>query len=369
MYTKNSRFIKQPMGAGLQTFYYFAENFSDYSYALGLGIVAAFLIFYLLDVDSWKSKVGIFLRSVYIMGILLGLIAFCLFIAEERPASPIAIFAFLVPLWLFFIKRIFFPKVDFRLYVSQLTGPLFIASMGHFIAFGTWAFSSPNRRYNIETAKIYGKETGCEVNENCDTFIIYIGPVLVGLVLFFFSFFASFLHSKSPTKDITNFIKLWMILMFIFWVTISLNFASNSLTETLIILTFAAFAGSVFLLVASYTKDELHEQEKELWHNFVERYASYLDILRGFSVVLLLPVGFIYLFLSFLNQSIRKLSCPFSKPIGTHRGLLTKKTSAQLNAVKTWNTSKVITYAIYWGVGYMIYQVIAAQFLTLFLGW
>jgi len=105
-------------------------------------------------------------------------------------------------------------------------------------------------------------------------------------------------------------------------------------------------------------------------NNIVENYSSWLNVFRGLMVVTLLPVGVIYLILSFFNQSIRTY-CPCSFFSGTnmHIGLLTKRTSKQLDVVKSWNQVKVMSYAILWGFGYMMFQVIAVQFLALVLGW
>merc|ERR1712071_408476 len=139
---------------------------------------------------------------------------------------------------------------------------------------------------------------------------------------------------------------------------------------TLIILTLAAFTGSALFMAASYSYEELVRQEEEIMNNIVENYSSWLNVFRGLMVVTLLPVGVIYLILSFFNQSIRTY-CPCSFFSGTnmHIGLLTKRTSKQLDVVKSWNQVKVMSYAILWGFGYMMFQVIAVQFLALVLGW
>lgn len=214
-----------------------------------------------------------------------------------------------------------------------------------------------------------------QVYDDCsDTFIIWIGPIVVGLVYFFFGLFASFMNSDSASKDISNFLKFWAILMLIFWVIVSLNGASNKITETLVLLTLTAFVGSALFFIASYSHEELKQEEKDLLHKFTKKYAKWMDVFKGFVLVTCLPVIVLYFIMSFLNQCIRKLKFPCSKKLEEpYTGLLTKKTTKQWEIIKSWDTVKIIIYAIYWGIGYMVLQVIAAQFMVLILaglvGW
>ena len=295
-----------------------------------------------------------------------------------------------------------------------MSGPLFCTCVLTAILFFSWVYSHEGNLYNSITRAKFSEATGCkpkyedvngndlsqcqssdgsiclvetnfQITDNCgseclnvydncsDTLIIWVGPILVSLVLFFFSFFASFIKSESATKDVSNFFKLWMFLMFVFWITISLNAASNLITNTLIILTLAAFVGSALFLASTFSREELKAEQKELWQTFAEKYESWLDVIRGLVLVTMLPVTLLYLTLSFINQSIRKLSLPCSKKIDPlnpeDNGLLTKRTTKKYNAMKSWDLVKVITYAIYWGIGYISLQVIGAQFIVLFLGW
>lgn len=408
------------MGIGFRTFFYLSDNFSQYKSQLALGIIAFATFLYLCDMDCWNSKCGSLLRNICSFAIFIAITIWSLFIAGEKTQSPMALFCLWIPLWLILLRKIMFPRKEFRLYISQLTGPLLLTGLLSIGLFLYWVYSNPNNRYNDITQYFYAQESGCvpefihedsgkdlshcnlnaitnatsstavcftvadwtihfsegcseeclQVFDNCsDTFIIWMGPIVVGLIYFFFALFASFIHSDSPAKDISNFLKVWTVLMLVFWVIVSLNGASNKITETLILLTLTAFVGSTLFFLANYTRDELKQEEKDLLHKFVEKYAKYMDIFKGFVLITTLPVIVLYSILSFINQTVRRFGFPCSKELEPpHSGFFTKKTTKQYHVMKTWDIVKVITYAIYWGIGYMTVQVIAAQFMVLILG-
>lgn len=51
------------------------------------------------------------------------------------------------------------------------------------------------------------------------------------------------------------------------------------------------------------------------------------------------------------------------------RDIFTAKTRQQINVMKTWDRAKVYTYAIYWGIAFMVLQVIVAKITVVFLSW
>merc|ERR1712038_2161111 len=50
-------------------------------------------------------------------------------------------------------------------------------------------------------------------------------------------------------------------------------------------------------------------------------------------------------------------------------GFVTVEARRLIKEIKSWDLVDVFTYAIYWGVGFMTFAVIAAKFTTLFLSW
>ncbi len=77
-----------------------------------------------------------------------------------------------------------------------------------------------------------------------------------------------------------------------------------------------------------------------------------------------------------MNQCVRSTGIfPCSKPPSDEnselasRDIFTTKTRKQINVMKTWDRAKVYTYAIYWGIAFMVLQVIVAKITVVFLSW
>lgn len=159
--------------------------------------------------------------------------------------------------------------------------------------------------FSIEE-NIFVYDEGCDkeclkVFDSCkNTLIVWIGPLFVGLGMFFMSFFASFIKSESPVQDMKNFLKLWIFLMTIFWITVSLNGLSNLTFQALTGFTFTMFIVSTLFLAGTFTPDGLRSQHERIWESLHEKYGKYFDIGRGLVVVTCLPARkFLSLFLSY----------------------------------------------------------------------
>lgn len=131
-------------------------------------------------------------------------------------------------------------------------------------------------------------------------------------------------------------------------------------------------------MAVSYSRIEREKQIGKLWAKILEKYGSYLDIARGLLVVTCAPVFLIYFFVSYVIQSIRNFDCCFyaAPPTDTTSlryvggaGLVTVEARRLIREFNSWHKAKVFTYAIYWGIGFMTFNVIVAQFTVLFLSW
>lgn len=165
--------------------------------------------------------------------------------------------------------------------------------------------------------------------------------------------------------------------MFAMWVTAALAGIGSGVTSALVALTLASFTGSVVFLASTLSRHDQKEQVKELWGRVRDSYGSYLDAARGLAIVVTAPVALFYLAMSFLNQCVRRLGIFWcSKSIiyegddpNEKRDWLTERTRGQLEGFRLWDRTKVYTYAIYWGIGFMIMTVLVSQFTVLFLSW
>jgi hypothetical protein len=156
------------------------------------------------------------------------------------------------------------------------------------------------------------------------------------------------------------------------WLIASLAGVAAGLTAALTAMTLASFVGSAVFVAMTRTRSESKAQATEFWARIRENYGPYLDIARGLFLVVCAPILVIYVVLSFFNQLVRKLRLPCAKALKTpeaQNDYLTKRTRKHITAIQSWDRSNVLTWAIYWGIAFMIMFVIVAQFTVLFLSW
>ncbi|CAB9497497.1 expressed unknown protein [Seminavis robusta] len=212
-----------------------------------------------------------------------------------------------------------------------------------------------------------------DVYSDCaNGFILWAGPLLVSLVLFFLSFFCTFLRADNSEQDIINFGKLWLFLLFTVWLTASLAGVAAGLSSVLVAMTLASFVGSIIFVAMTRSRLEGKLQAKQMWGRVNENYGAYLDAARGLFLLLFAPLLVIYGFMSVMNQAVRKLGLPFSKPLKTpetQKDFLTKRTRIQLNMIRSWDRAKVVSWGVLWGIFFMVMVVIVAQFTVLFLSY
>lgn len=402
-----------------------AERYGDYASIVGGATVILFFILYMLDANTWTSTCGKITQIICLFLFVLGIGLMVLLMTDAYPYGPICFFAFFTPLFLISISKFLNTGVRTRVYVSWLSGPLLLISVIIGIVWLVWTFLRDENEFNEATKVAFAQATGCQPNlqdypdcastttssnninannnkhgvcftviesppgftfeENCDPscpsdvyveclngFILWAGPLLVGLVLFFLSFFCTFLRSDNSERDMINFGKLWLFLLFTMWLTASLAGVAAGLSSALLALTLASFVGSAIFVATTRSAEEGKEQATGFWERVSGKYEAYLDWGRGLFMVTCLPIICFYVVLSFFNQLVRKLGLPCSKVLKTEetqRDYLTKRTRIQIQTFVSWDRSKVYTYACYWGIAFMIIWVIVAQFTVLFLSW
>ena len=401
------------MGFGIDCFYYLADRYSEYASVVGIATVAFIAIMYLFDFTEWQSRAGKVFRKTTWWIFVVGITMLVLLLTGEYPYGPICLFAFLTPMWLVTVKNVFYSDVRTRTYVSWLSGPLLFISLLTGIVWFIWTFLRDENEWNEITRVTSAEAAGCEpdletypecasannpeeacfttdgheiifedgcdetcvsVYENCiNTFILWVGPLLVGLVLFFLSFFCAFLRTDNDAeRDVINFAKLWIFLLFTIWLTASLAGIAAGVSTALLAITLAAFIGSAIFMASSMRHDERKVHAKGFWERIKDKWGDHLDIVRGMATVLLAPVAIIYLILSMINQSVRRIGLPVSKSFGTEeerKDFVTKRARSQIRTFKSWDRSKILVYAVLWGFAFMVLQVIVARFTVLFLSW
>ena len=84
-----------------------------------------------------------------------------------------------------------------------------------------------------------------------------------------------------------------------------------------------------------------------------------------------LPWIVVYTVVSALHQFVRSRREMFFGASLTegHRGRLTGMASSDYITIVTWNWTVIIKYAVYWGIGYVVCNVLLGKFTNVFLSW
>lgn len=412
------------LGWGLSSFYFLSRYFEQHAYILALSLAGFATVLFLCDCHHWKSKFGQGVRYFAISILILGCAAYVLFISSTFPYGPISMYMILSPMWLVLAKRVCYKDLPMRTYVPWLSGPLFFNAIVILGLWLYWTLSTDAHEWTdltrLADAHVSGCQPdyetypGCEVpnggfddnlcfyidpknpqpplfNESCppicvrvfdkcaNMFIVWSGPFLVSLGLFFLSFFATFLKATGTIEqEVIKFGKLWFFLLFVMWIAASLAGAGAGVSVTLAALTLSAFIASAILLASSFNHIERGERFNQVLSSLLEKYRAYLNIAKGLVVVTSSPIFIVYLALSFVNQTIRNFKCPCTRNVKTTTeslrdvmgaGHLTVEARRLIREIKSWDMVDVLTYANYWGMGFIVFAVLAPKFTTLFLSW
>mmetsp|Transcript_1860 Transcript_1860/g.4201 ORF Transcript_1860/g.4201 Transcript_1860/m.4201 type:complete len:845 (+) Transcript_1860:54-2588(+) len=408
------------MGFGGDLFYYVADRYGEYSMVAIATTIGVTFVAYMLDFTDWTSNAGVAIRKIIWTVIVVGVIAITLLMVNQYPYGPIAVFAFITPMYLVAIKGICYSDLKTKTFISWLSGPLFFVALVNGIIWIVWSFREESNEYNEYFRVKYAEEAGCpapdfiehsecdslanpgtlcvtvfnnefvyeksaddgtycpvsctEIYDDClNIFILWVGPAMFSMVLVFLSFFATFLRAENGEKDMMNFGKVWMFLLFATWLTASLAGIAAGVSSALMALTLASFIGSAVFIASSVSYAEGKTQAKGFWGKIKEKYGeNMMNVLRGLGIVTLVPAFLVFLVLSMLNQCVRRCGLPCSKKMKTDKersDFVTKRARRAIETYLTWDRSIVFTYAVYWGAAFMILQVIVAQFTVLFLSW
>jgi len=410
---------------GLGEIFYFAlsSGFGGYRYALAGALVVAGFFFYILDIDEWTTRKGKLFRAVWSGGMLGTFVILVMLVSNEYPFGLITLFAILNPLCLLLVKSLFYEGQDTRTFVSWLSGPLLFVSFLTAASFIVWAYISYDNQLNSVMRVEVAHRTGCEPNfadypgcqneysdesgdtcfyidytvdrpelvfsEGCDqkcvnvfdqcanVFMLWVGPVLMSLSMLFLSFFCTFLRTEgSNEEEVFNFARIWIVLLGLIWASASLSGTAAGITSSLISLTLASLVASSIVLSASLSKEERKDSKEAILLRIQEKYGDSLDVVRALFIVTCGPIVLLYCCLSAINQLVRRTHLnPCSQPsiaansCETNPGVVTVRTKKHLTKMRSWNISLVFTYAVYWGIAYVVMQIFVAKLTVVFLSW
>merc|ERR1711871_24239 len=135
---------------------------------------------------------------------------------------------------------------------------------------------------------------------------------------------------------------------------------------------FAAMIAMACMLLGTYGVQGINQQltKSQAVRETVEKYAWAADWIRGLFVFMCGPlIPFVLLF-SALNQRLRKWSCCVcTKDLSEEEKSLwvTKEVQNQIDSARKWEWSSVLVKALWWGIAYMVLNVIVAKWVILLL--
>ena len=224
------------MGFGEQVYYAIADEFGKYATTLATGLIIFIVLLYMLDADEWNSVAGALLLDISVLAVVAGFVLLVLLLAYQFPYGMICLFALFNPLWLLTVKLLVYKEKSTRVFVSWLSGPLFTISALIGVIWALWVFADPSHQWNKVARITAASYSQCEPNyelypdcreqngsnetcfyfesiggrdhivfpegcsNSCDGvyddcmngFILWVGPVLVSMTMFFLSFFCTF---------------------------------------------------------------------------------------------------------------------------------------------------------------------------------
>lgn len=408
------------MGFGNQVYYFISQTLSPAAFYIGMAIVASAFILYLLDVHYWTSEKGIILRNTFYTVVGIAILTLLLFLSGSNPYFPVMVFVILLPFYLAAVQQVFYSQNTTREFIYWVSGPLFVVAIGTAIGWIIWTLVDIENEWNLGVALNEAEASGCEANfedyPDCDNgdgqacfffdpslnrldfsgcddgevcqqifedcynpFIIWVGPFLVSICLLALSFIASFMRGDgSPQVEAKRFMKVWVLLLFSMWVVASLSGAGAGATSTMSGLIAGLFIAAGIIVNIAFNSEEKKERMEKISEHIMEKYGGLMNVFRGLLIVTCTPIFVIYLFVTIIIQRIRSFAsrCYSTPPSNTESlrnisgaGLLTIEGRRIIRMFQSWNTTKVFTIAIYWGMAFMILNVIVAQYTILFLSW
>ncbi len=135
------------MGYGIVVFEFISRYFEQHAFKIGGSLAAFAFCLFLFDCYYWSSTIGRIARYTAISIIVVGVAALVTFIASTHPYGPISMYVVFVPIWLVFIRFVFYNEKSAREYVPSLSGPLFFMSMATFISWFVWSWMDPRNEF------------------------------------------------------------------------------------------------------------------------------------------------------------------------------------------------------------------------------
>jgi len=400
------------IGWGLEI--YRATKKTEYiiSVYVNFAVLIAFLLF-VFDSHMWKTPRQILFKRFSYSTILFLFALSVIFSAGKHPYGPICMHALGTPIWLMISKHVLL-KAPFKDFVTWLPGPLFLLSVTLFIYWIAWALegkskvedgdSGPGNEWSIDVRNRYAQQIYCapnfeeyphceslydkdtntwdidlsvtctEVYDTClDAFMIWSMPLFVALYLFFLSHMCVYIKIDELDAAPQGFQRLVVLLVFGLWCAASMSASNAAVTNAFIaFLLFCGLSTAVIFIFVHSRKSAEARLLTPFLSSMSKYFKKYGDWVRGFAILLCIPIGLFYALLSFITQCVRKsgLNILISPLAVEDEALwLTRTCHNQFEEVKKWRWTSVLQKSLIIGLLIQTMTVLITKFTYLFLAW
>jgi hypothetical protein len=191
-------------------------------------------------------------------------------------------------------------------------------------------------------------------------------------------------HSMDIHDAVKLATKMYIILVFVIATTANLAGAGKGLVRAFLDFTVSSMIAVAIVIFAVLSEENPTLSNKSPIHDlirespisnldsFLEQYQPYTDALRGLALLTLLPLILFYFLISFANECVRRSGLfPFVEHYNDDDdSFLTRRVQLQVEQFCSWkDTCRVYRYGLYWGILYMVMNVIIQKYLVASLIW
>jgi len=329
------------------------------------------------------------------------------------------VFAVLMPLLLWGIKKLIYDDIPGHVYAGWLHGILVTIANIILLSWFYWNTQNGNM-WDSRTKAQFSRAAGCAVDfdavdaavcENPDypgvpcfwnandtvvsfpgdctkqcldvyqaceeAFIMWANPGLAAMAMLAIGFICRFLREPDDPHvhhQISGVYQFCAEFLFLFWIYASMSGAGEGLSSSLIAFAISMVIGSIIIFAIVFWS-ALVSQTSRFVGGAARQVEEYTDLFRGLLILGFSPLLVVYVLLSIVNQFFRRhliRDCCHKKipeDEYEHNGWFTLVVTRQIKDFKSWDHARVLSYAVYWGVGYVFLNVLASKFTTVFLSW
>jgi hypothetical protein len=147
-------------------------------------------------------------------------------------------------------------------------------------------------------------------------FLIWVNPVAISTGFYFLSFIFAFANPDHKDASIGAFVKFFLVICFLMWVASSLAAANSGVADALFsFVVFMCLSAACVALMLLGKKQLVGKIEDGVINKMKAKYGGYGTMFKGTFILSCLPIVFAYWGIATVNQLIRKIGLPLSKPL------------------------------------------------------